>query len=153
MSQLCTRSSSSKIPGRHLTRLQSAQGENFLHFAKSNSFLDDIFAAWMAPQLKTHLLTETWQRTGQKLPSNCSLPYHVYNIKAIKLSQQSYFNSSQDHAKWCISQKGTKNHWTCIGDINRSTSQAFRSGGFICTQNQHIYQAFQRLVLYYEKCN
>ncbi|XP_045403606.1 deoxyribonuclease-2-beta isoform X3 [Lemur catta] len=113
----------------------------------------DIFAAWMAPQLKTHLLTETWQRTGQKLPSNCSLPYHVYNIKAIKLSQQSYFNSSQDHAKWCISQKGTKNHWTCIGDINRSTSQAFRSGGFICTQNQHIYQAFQRLVLYYEKCN
>nr|XP_012603033.1 deoxyribonuclease-2-beta isoform X2 [Microcebus murinus] len=113
----------------------------------------DIFAAWMAPQLKTHLLTETWQRTGQDLPSNCSLPYHVYNIKAIKLSQQTYFNSSQDHSKWCISQKGTKNHWTCIGDINRSASQAFRSGGFICTQNRHIYQAFQGLVLYYEKCN
>uniref|UniRef100_A0A2K6FVY4 Deoxyribonuclease-2-beta n=2 Tax=Propithecus coquereli TaxID=379532 RepID=A0A2K6FVY4_PROCO len=153
MSQLCTGSSSSEIPGRHLTKLQSAQGENFLHFAKSNSFLDDIFAAWMAPQLRTHLLTETWQRTGQELPSNCSLPYHVYNIKAIKLSQQSYFSSSQDHAKWCISQKGTKNHWTCIGDINRSASQAFRSGGFICTQNQHIYQAFQGLVLRYEKCN
>ncbi|XP_026970333.1 deoxyribonuclease-2-beta isoform X2 [Sagmatias obliquidens] len=153
MPQLCARSSSSEIPGRHLTTLQSAQGQKFLHFAKSDYFLDDIFAAWMAQRLKTHLLTETWQRKRQELPSNCSLPYHVYNVKAIKLSRQSYFSSYQDHAKWCISQKGTKNRWTCIGDLNRSPHQAFRSGGFICTQNQHIYQAFQGLVLYYENCN
>ncbi|XP_047395133.1 deoxyribonuclease-2-beta isoform X4 [Sciurus carolinensis] len=113
----------------------------------------DIFAAWMAQELKIHLLTETWQRKRQELPSNCSLPYHVYNIKAIKISRQSYFGSYQDHAKWCISQKGTKTRWTCIGDLNRSPYQAFRSGGFICTQNRHIYQAFQRLVLYYEDCN
>lgn len=107
----------------------------------------------MAQRLKTHLLTETWQRKRQELPSNCSLPYHVYNIKAIKISRQSYFSSYQDHAKWCISQKGTKNHWTCIGDLNRSPYQAFRSGGFICTQNRHIYHAFQGLVLYYENCS
>ncbi|XP_010985456.1 deoxyribonuclease-2-beta isoform X1 [Camelus dromedarius] len=151
--QLCARSSSAKMPTRHLATLQSTQGQNFLHFAKSDSFLDDIFAAWMAQRLKTHLLTETWQRKRQELPSNCSLPYHVYNIKAIKISRHSYFSSYQDHAKWCTSQKGTKNRWTCIGDLNRSPSQAFRSGGFICTQNQHIYQAFQRLVLYYENCN
>ncbi|XP_059545026.1 deoxyribonuclease-2-beta isoform X2 [Myotis daubentonii] len=153
MPQLCARSSSSETPARHLATLQSAQGQNFLHFAKSDSFIDDIFAAWMAQQLKTHLLTETWQRKRQELPSNCSLPYHVYNVKAIKISGQSYFSSYQDHAKWCISQKGTKNRWTCIGDLNRSPYQAFRSGGFICTQNQHIYQAFQGLVLYYENCN
>ncbi|XP_032726132.1 deoxyribonuclease-2-beta isoform X2 [Lontra canadensis] len=113
----------------------------------------DIFAAWMAQHLKTHLLTETWQRKRQELPSNCSLPYHVYNVKAIKISGQSYFSSYQDHAKWCVSQKRTKNRWTCIGDLNRSPYQAFRSGGFICTQNQLIYHAFQGLVLYYEHCN
>ncbi|XP_035882238.1 deoxyribonuclease-2-beta isoform X2 [Phyllostomus discolor] len=113
----------------------------------------DIFVAWMAQHLKTHLLTETWQRKRQQLPSNCSLPYHVYNIKAIKISGHSYFSSHQDHAKWCVSQKRTKNRWTCIGDLNRSPYQALRSGGFICTQNQHIYQAFQGLVLYYENCN
>ncbi|XP_017500001.2 deoxyribonuclease-2-beta isoform X1 [Manis javanica] len=153
MSRLCTRSSSAEIPGRHLTALQSAQGQNFLHFAKSDSFLEDIFSAWMAQQLKTHLLTETWQRKKQELPSNCSLLYHVYNVKAIKIFGKSYFSSYQDHAKWCISKKGTKNRWTCIGDLNRSPYQAFRSGGFICTQNQNIYQAFQGLVLYYENCN
>lgn len=107
----------------------------------------------MAQQLKTHLLAETWQRNKSVLPSNCSLPYHVYNIKAIKISGQSHFSSSKDHAKWCISKKGARNRWTCIGDLNRSPHQAFRSGGFICTQNQHIYQAFQGLVLYYENCN
>ncbi|XP_007944351.1 deoxyribonuclease-2-beta [Orycteropus afer afer] len=153
MHQLCSRSSSSEIPGRHLAMFQSAQGQNFLHFAKSDSFLEDIFAAWMAQRLKTHLLTETWQRRRQELSSNCSLPYHVYNIKAIKISGKSYFSSYQDHAKWCISLKGAKNHWTCIGDLNRSPYQAFRSGGFICSQNWHIYQAFQRLVLYYENCS
>ncbi|XP_023554834.1 deoxyribonuclease-2-beta isoform X3 [Octodon degus] len=153
MPQLCTRFRPSKIPVRYLTTLQSAQGQTFLHFAKSDSFLDDIFAAWIAQQLKTHFLTETWQRKRQELPSNCSLPYHVYNIKAIKVSRQSYFSSYQDHAKWGISQKGTKDHWTCIGDLNRSPHQAFRSGGFICTQNRNIYQAFQKLVLYYEDCN
>ncbi|XP_016044367.1 deoxyribonuclease-2-beta [Erinaceus europaeus] len=151
--QLCTGSTSREIPGQHLTTLQSAQGQKFLHFAKSDSYLEDIFAAWMAQRLKTHLLTETWQRKRQELPSNCSLPYHVYNVKAIKLSGRSYFSSYQDHAKWCVSRKGTKNHWTCIGDLNRSPHQAFRSGGFICTQNQHIYQAFQGLVLYYENCD
>ncbi|XP_040843160.1 deoxyribonuclease-2-beta isoform X2 [Ochotona curzoniae] len=153
MSQLCKTSSSSEIPVQHLATLQSAQGHNFLHFAKSDSFLDDIFAGWMAQHLKTHLLTETWQRKRQELPSNCSLPYHVYNIKAIKISQQSYFSSYQDHAKWCVSQKSTRKHWTCIGDLNRSPHQALRSGGFICTQNQHIYKAFQGLVLYHENCN
>ncbi|KAG8519504.1 Deoxyribonuclease-2-beta, partial [Galemys pyrenaicus] len=143
MPQLCARSRSRAIPGRHLVTLWSARGQKFLHFAKPSFYRDDIFATWMAQQLKTHLLTETWQRKRQELPSNCSLPYHVYNVKAIKISGQSYFSSSQDHAKWCVSKKGTKNRWTCIGDLNRSPYQAFRSGGFICTQNQHIHQAFQ----------
>ncbi|XP_049627229.1 deoxyribonuclease-2-beta [Suncus etruscus] len=153
MPQLCAGIKSRKIPRRYLTTLQSSQGQKFLHFAKSSSYLDDIFAAWMAQQLKTHLLAETWQRKNQELPSNCSLLYHVYNIKAIVISEQYDFNSYQDHSKWCVSQNGTQNQWTCIGDINRSPSQAFRSGGFICTQNQHIYKAYQKLVLEYENCN
>lgn len=152
MPQLCTGFRSVKIPKRSLITLRSARGQKFLHFAKPASYLDDIFAAWMAQELKTHLLTETWQRTRQELPSNCSLPYHVYNVKAIKISEQSYFSSYHDHAKWCVSKKGTKNQWACVGDLNRSPYQAFRSGGFICTQNQHIFKAYQKLVLHYDNC-
>lgn len=42
MPQLCSGSSSSEIPGKHLTALQSARGQKFLHFAKSDSFLDGM---------------------------------------------------------------------------------------------------------------
>lgn len=42
MPQLCARSSSSETPARHLATLQSAQGQNFLHFAKSDSFIDGM---------------------------------------------------------------------------------------------------------------
>ncbi|XP_015858781.1 deoxyribonuclease-2-beta isoform X5 [Peromyscus maniculatus bairdii] len=153
MPQLCAKSSSLKIRGRHLTVLQSAQGQNFFHFVKSNSYTDDIFTAWMAQQLKTDLLAETWQRKGHALPSNCSLPYHVYNIKAIKLYHRPYFSSYHDHSKWCVSTQGSKYRWTCIGDLNRDPRQAFRSGGFICTHNQEIYYAFHRLLVHYEPCD
>ncbi|MEJ1276901.1 deoxyribonuclease-2-beta [Cricetulus griseus] len=152
MPQLCAKSRSLKIPGRHLTVLQSAQGLNFLHFAKSSSYTDDIFTAWMAQQLKTHLLAETWQRKIHSLSSNCSLPYHVYNIKGLKTPHQPYFSSHSDHSKWCVSIKGSKNQWTCIGDLNRDPHQVFRGGGFICTKNRYIYQSFYRLVDFYEPC-
>lgn len=153
MPQMCAKSSASKIPSRRLTVLQSAQGLNFLHFAKSTFYTDDIFAAWIAQQLKVHLLVESWQRKNHELPSNCSLPYHVYNIKAIQEPHQSYFSSHHDHSKWCISTKDSQSRWTCIGDLNRSPHQALRSGGFICTKNRYIYQSFNGLVSHYAICN
>nr|XP_021482722.1 deoxyribonuclease-2-beta [Meriones unguiculatus] len=153
MPKLCAKSSSSSIPRRRLTILQSVHGHDFLHFAKSGSYSDDIFTAWMAQQLKTHLLVQTWQRKRQELPSNCSLPYHVYNVKIIQTASKYYFSSHLDHSKWCVSTKDSKNHWTCIGDLNRSPTQASRSGGFICTRNPYLYQSFHKLVFGYEFCN
>ncbi|XP_052034946.1 deoxyribonuclease-2-beta [Apodemus sylvaticus] len=151
--QMCAKSSSSKIPGRRLAVLQSVQGLNFVHFAKSDSYIDDIITAWIAQRLKTHLLAETWQRKNYELPSNCSLPYHVYNIKAIGVTPQYYFSSHLDHSKWCVSIKSSSNRWTCIGDLNRSPHQASRGGGYICTKNRYIYQSFNKLVLHYGFCN
>ncbi|XP_007480676.1 deoxyribonuclease-2-beta isoform X2 [Monodelphis domestica] len=147
--KLCARSRIPRIPHRRLSRLQSIKGQNFLHFAKSPYFVDDIYVTWMAQQLQTNLLVETWQ---PKLPSNCSLPYYVYNIKQIRMSGQFAFSSYYDHAKWCVSQR-YKRHWTCIGDLNRSPFQTRRGGGFICTQNKHIYLAFRGLILHYQNCN
>nr|BAC37579.1 unnamed protein product [Mus musculus] len=152
MPRMCANSSSLKIPVRYLAELHSAQGLNFVHFAKSSFYTDDIFTGWIAQKLKTHLLAQTWQKKKQELPSNCSLPYHVYNIKSIGVTSKSYFSSRQDHSKWCVSIKGSANRWTCIGDLNRSLHQALRGGGFICTKNHYIYQAFHKLYLRYGFC-
>uniref|UniRef100_A0A8V0ZXV8 deoxyribonuclease II n=1 Tax=Gallus gallus TaxID=9031 RepID=A0A8V0ZXV8_CHICK len=152
LQKLCSGSRLPSGPLRRLSKLQSAHGEAFLHFAKSRSFVDDIYVAWVAQELKTDLLAESWQHSGQKLPSNCSLQYYVYNINLIGTPLNSTFHSILDHSKWSVSMK-EEVQWTCIGDLNRAVEQAWRSGGFICTQNKHIYSAFRRLVINYESCN
>ncbi|KFV98425.1 Deoxyribonuclease-2-beta, partial [Eurypyga helias] len=151
LQKLCAGSRLPSGPLRHLSKLQSADGETFLHFAKSHLFIDDIYVAWVAQELKTDLLAESWQHSGQKLPSNCSLDYHVYNINLIGTPLNSTFYSINDHSKWAVSRE-YKDQWTCIGDLNRAAEQAWRSGGFICTQNEHIYKAFRPLIIHYESC-
>ncbi|KAM4722966.1 deoxyribonuclease-2-beta [Rhinophrynus dorsalis] len=138
------------IETTRLISLESSQGESFLNFAKSKYFVDDIFNAWISQKLRTNMLVETWQVDGE-LPSNCSLQYHTYNIKRILLPTLSYFYSRNDHSKWCVSQIH-EDLWTCIGDLNRYPGQAWRSGGFICTQNKIIYTAFRNMVAYYKNC-
>ncbi|XP_048168194.1 deoxyribonuclease-2-beta isoform X2 [Corvus hawaiiensis] len=151
LQKLCAKSRLPSVPVRRLSKLQSAHGETFLHFAKSHLFIDDIYVAWMAQELKTDLLAESWQRSGEKLYSNCSLDYHVYNINVIGMPLNSSFHSINDHSKWAVSRK-YKDQWTCIGDLNRAAEQAWRSGGFICTQNDQIYKAFRHLIIDYESC-
>ncbi|XP_075038094.1 deoxyribonuclease-2-beta isoform X2 [Mixophyes fleayi] len=148
--RICQGKSFPWIETTRLAPLQSAQGEAFLNFAKSKYFVDDIYAAWIAQKLGTDLLTETWQPAGRVLPSNCSLPWHVYNIKTIALPSHSFY-SYYDHSKWCVS-KLPEDSWTCIGDLNRYPEQIWRSGGFLCTQNKLIYTTFRSMVAYYREC-
>ncbi|KAG9482947.1 hypothetical protein GDO78_009090 [Eleutherodactylus coqui] len=138
------------IETTRLASLQSAQGESFLNFAKSKYFQDDIFVAWMAQKLETDLLTETWQPTKVVVQSNCTLPWHVYTIRKIKLPTGSFYSRS-DHSKWCVS-RWSRDGWTCIGDLNRYPEQLWRSGGFICTQNRLLYKAFRNIVAFYSDC-
>ncbi|XP_019357065.1 PREDICTED: deoxyribonuclease-2-beta [Gavialis gangeticus] len=152
LQKLCAGSELPLIPWRRLSKLQSAGGENFLHFAKSHFFVDDIYVAWMAQQLQTDLLAEYWHHYKHDLPSNCSLQHYVFNINLIKTPWNSTFYSFHDHSKWCVSRL-YEDEWTCIGDLNRAPPQAWRSGGFICTQNRYIYKAFRHLVFHYQSCS
>ncbi|KAJ8277800.1 hypothetical protein GJAV_G00080200 [Gymnothorax javanicus] len=131
--------------------LISANGEHFLSFAKSRFYIDDIYTGWVAQTLKTDLLSETWQHSSFALPSNCSLPSHVMNIKRIKLPGAIQFKSHFDHSKWCVS-RIYKDRWICLGDLNREATQVWRSGGLVCSQNPIIYRVFRQAVAWYESC-
>nr|XP_023700029.1 deoxyribonuclease-2-beta [Paramormyrops kingsleyae] len=148
---LCKGSQLPRTPDRKLQTLMSAKGETLLSFAKSHFWVDDIYTGWVAQALKTDLLTETWQRKEHQLPSNCSLPEHTLNIKRIKLPGPIVFSSFFDHSKWCVSRAYEK-QWTCLGDLNREDTQAWKSGGLICSQNPDIYHAFRHTVSWYISC-
>ncbi|XP_067845931.1 deoxyribonuclease-2-beta isoform X2 [Heptranchias perlo] len=141
----------SKSPWKRLTELTSTGGVQFQSFAKYKHFEDDIYAGWVAQTLKTDLLAETWNGSKHQLPSNCSLPKHVYNIVRIKLPGPVLFYSSNDHSKWCVS-LGHDEGWTCIGDLNRTFGQMGRSAGLLCTRHPAIHRAFRRSVSWYENC-
>ncbi|XP_078075114.1 deoxyribonuclease-2-beta [Mustelus asterias] len=141
----------SKPPWIRQTQLTSSGGVRFQNFAKYKNFEDDIYTGWVAQTLKTDLLVETWNGSNHELPSNCSLPKHVYNVIRVKLPGPALFYSYSDHSKWCVSLRYHE-HWICIGDLNRAFGQMWRSGGLLCTQHPSIYKAFRRSVSWYQNC-
>uniref|UniRef100_W5LDJ0 deoxyribonuclease II n=1 Tax=Astyanax mexicanus TaxID=7994 RepID=W5LDJ0_ASTMX len=151
MAQLCGGKRPTVAPRRKLEKLKSALGETFLSFSKSHQYVDDIYAGWVAQTLRTDLLVESWQRDNHQLPSNCSLPYHVLNIKRVHLPENITFSSYEDHSKWCVSVE-FRAQWTCLGDLNRESTQAYRGGGLICSQNPVVYKAFRQAVAWFKGC-
>ncbi|XP_028857207.1 deoxyribonuclease-2-beta-like [Denticeps clupeoides] len=136
---------------KNLEILVSAGGELFCNFAKSQLFDDDIYTGWVAQELGTDLLAETWQRFPYQLAPNCSLPKHVFNVQNVSLPGPVVFWSHNDHSKWCVSWK-YGDGWACLGDLNREATQAKRGGGLLCTQNPAIYSGLRLAVGLYDGC-
>ncbi|XP_030228123.1 deoxyribonuclease-2-beta [Gadus morhua] len=152
LAQLCE---GSKFPlpssSKNIESLLSAKGEEFVHFAKSERFVDDIYTGWVAQELGTDLLVETWQRQNRELPSNCSLENHAMNVQKVCLPGPTLFESRHDHSKWCVS-TGLEDQWACVGDLNRERAQVNRAGGLLCTRNPFVYKAFRQVVSSYKDC-
>ncbi|XP_074524724.1 deoxyribonuclease-2-beta [Halichoeres trimaculatus] len=151
LEQLCEGTKPPVFSDKRVQHLSSIQGEKFVSFVKSEHFVDDIYTGWVAQVLHADLLVESWQRSGHKLPSNCSLPKHTMNIKRIKLPESVRFQSFDDHSKWCVSY-AYEDQVTCLGDLNRAEPQMWRGGGLVCTFNPLIYKAFREAVNWYIDC-
>lgn len=143
----------------------------FASFAKGRHFGRDLYADWLAPQLDTDLLVETWRHGPELLPSNCSQRWRVWNVRAIRLAAVRFdFPTSGDHAKWAVApptdrsndidgdddeddaMSGGRADWICVGDINRALSQMQRGGGTVCQQNAVVAQRYRELVNGFESC-
>ncbi|KAM8875154.1 deoxyribonuclease-2-beta-like isoform 2-T2 [Spinachia spinachia] len=151
LAKLCEGSKPPLASDKRAEQLFSLQGDKFVYFVKSEHFVDDIYTGWIAQALDADLLVESWQRQGVKLPSNCSLPKHVMNIRRIQMPGSALFQSYNDHSKWCVS-LSYEDQVTCLGDLNREKAQMWRGGGLVCTFNPLIYKAFRQVVDWYMGC-
>jgi len=136
-------------PYKNVVKLTSKSGKSFIHFAKNKKFGEDLYSEFVAPELKSNLLTETWQR-GKKVHDPLCQGYTVEDVSSIKILNTYEFESSQDHSKFAFSK--SDNHYVCVGDINRMTSQFKRGGGTMCIDNEYIWDHFRKLVGSYVKC-
>ncbi|XP_022085063.1 plancitoxin-1-like [Acanthaster planci] len=139
-------------PWNRALTLQSKDGQTFVSFNKAGKFSADLYKDWLAPYFKSGLYCETWQNgRARKLNSSCVGGIDVYNVREVSLRGGSDFKGTKDHSKWAVTTKpGLK--WTCIGGINRVTSQMYRGGGAVCIQNKDVHKAFHDAVTDYQPC-
>ncbi|XP_071344053.1 deoxyribonuclease-2-alpha-like [Trachinotus anak] len=138
-----------KEPWSRVKTLTSVGGQKFHSFAKYKRFGDDLYSGFVAKELEKDLYVKSWGKMRRPLPSNCSVPHHVYNVKEVQLPNMKHFTDTVDHSKWCVTSDGG---WTCIADMNREVSQMDRGGGAICTNDIAAGKAFYTLVKQYEPC-
>ncbi|XP_071948097.1 plancitoxin-1-like [Antedon mediterranea] len=143
-------------PTKQSVILTSQNGVKFTSFSKAKSFEADIYEDWLNQELKTSLLTETWQNgaTYLRMNSSCDPPYQVHNINTTIFPGNFVQYETLDHSKWAISDNITKDadKHVCIGGINRMTSQEKRAGGTVCFNIPAVWQQFHSLVTVVEKC-
>ncbi|KAK5965992.1 hypothetical protein GCK32_012025 [Trichostrongylus colubriformis] len=120
--------------------LTTKGGANFISFAKTNQFNNDLYDGLVAQALKADLIAETWRR-GSEVPLGCSLTYHTNDALTIQVGATQEFKYTKDHSKIARSTDPSK-PWVCIGDVNRMTSQYIRGGGTECFSSTFVWQAF-----------
>lgn len=122
------KTSSAAICANHTLSTQA--GKIFSFYTKSTQWNKDLWYSCIAPSLKKDLLVESWIR-GSAIGPSCSGSYQVYDVQAVDFSEDPSFSWSEynDHSKWAVSTDG---EITCVGDINRMTTQYVRGGGAIC---------------------
>ncbi|KAK6033369.1 deoxyribonuclease-2, partial [Ostertagia ostertagi] len=120
--------------------LTTKGGTNFISFAKTNEFNNDLYDGIVAPYLKADLIAETWRR-GSEVPLQCSLTYHTNDALQIQVGATMEFKYTKDHSKLARSADSTR-PWVCIGDVNRMTTQYIRGGGTTCLSSTFVWQAF-----------
>eukprot|EP00112_Aurelia_sp_Birch-Aquarium-sp1_P020029 Seg507.5 transcript_id=Seg507.5/GoldUCD/mRNA.D3Y31 product=Plancitoxin-1 protein_id=Seg507.5/GoldUCD/D3Y31 len=142
-------------PYNRSVHLISSGGKRLVHFAKNKNFGADLYAAFVAPSLKTPLLAETWQQGHGRTGSWCKGQFTVENILRLNIAtdtQSFAFVNFEDHSKYVLS-KTSANAVVCIGDINRMESQFKRGGGTLCTFDSSVWTAFRKFAVEIDSCN
>ncbi|XP_072317129.1 deoxyribonuclease-2-alpha [Eucyclogobius newberryi] len=134
--------------------LCSSEGTQFISFAKSAAFDNDLYHSWVAPALRSPLLVQFWVRSTGVLPSDCSEGWQVLNIQQLAPGPSPSFSTTVDHSKWAVSPKGVQagGGWVCVGDINRNQAEEQRGGGTVCVQEPRVWKNYRSAALQCQDC-
>jgi deoxyribonuclease-2 len=122
------------------TRFQSRAGFDFRFLAKNRHWNDDFWIDWVGPHLEVNLDVETWRRgmlpgTEDNCGDHCVQDTLYVNLEPLGIDCEWHY--TKDHSKWAVSET---DHWVCVADINRQTSQEKRGGGAICFRHEELWK-------------
>lgn len=129
---------------------KTVAGASFRHFAKSKHCDCELYEDIVAASLGADLKVESWMNgpTTDKIPSSCKsdgFKYNVEDIQAIKTSDGTFWNETQDHSKYALT-VSSSSATVCVGDINRQYTQSGRGGGALCFKDKSTWTAFNTVV-------
>lgn len=128
------------MPYNSTLTLRTKGGQNFISFAKTAGFNQDLYQWLVAPSLQASLYVQTW-RSDINICYPSSTKYTVYDIVSTKVGNTVLFFSRSDHSKIAISTEESK-PYVCIGDINRKYTQFVRGGGTVCIESHQIWKQY-----------
>jgi len=130
--------------GTRVATLATRGGDKFLQVSKSGSTGIDLYEDVLQVELQQDMLVETWRRSPM-MDTYCQPTYAWDSINVNGLTFQTEGGASQplkytqDHSKLAVtaplSPPGPHGNVTCVGDMNRMTSQWARGGGTTCFLN------------------
>jgi deoxyribonuclease-2 len=145
--------------GTKVSELYSLAGHSFTSYAKSGSWGKDLYEDLVQPALKLNFMWETWRRSPQ-MATYCkpTYDYDSINVQTLRFidsdGKDAEFKYTQDHSKYGLAVNATSsNHWVCIGDINRMTSQWARGGGTVCLRASQLYYPLQASIVTADHCS
>lgn len=124
-------------------------GNGFYYLCKSSAANIELWEDLVCPYFEEGFNVQSWGKPY--MDSYCTPDY---NYDAINVEKEqvgsTWWLGSDDHSKWGVSRSGTI---TCIGDINRMTSQAARGGGTLCFDNSDLHSLFKSIVIETDSCD
>uniref|UniRef100_A0A914EDB9 Deoxyribonuclease II n=1 Tax=Acrobeloides nanus TaxID=290746 RepID=A0A914EDB9_9BILA len=147
-------------PATSKVTFNTVDGREFYHYAKSGPWGKDLYADFVAIDLQTDLLVESWDHNASmNINSTCGRKYDVFDAKNVSLPFNVAFSTYWDHSKYAIAydsaaydSAGHPFPYMCVGDINRQLHQEVRGGGTMCFLNSTVFSTFGPIISEHYGC-
>ena len=121
----------------------SKAGGYFRLMAKNRHWDKDFWIDLVGARLNVNIDVETWRRgtvpgTEDSTKRNTTKDILYLNVEHLGAPYEWHY--TKDHSKWAVSET---DHWVCVADINRQTSQEKRGGGTICFRHKTLWQGLR----------
>ena len=124
-------------------------GNGFAYMCKSAASNIELWEDLVCPYYQYGFEVQSWGRPYMSSYCTPTYPYDAINVSGEKIGNTTWLGYD-DHSKWGVSMNG---YVTCIGDINRMTSQAARGGGMLCFDNDSLHTVFKGIITGTQSCS